>query len=156
MDLVVSAANQDRDGLRQSILDGHLFQRPMILYLPALLPTYCGLIACAALGGAPISPERADGLFPMVKEIARSMPVDLDDTTLSKWLRWLTGVDSFPSTALYKRPEDFDVVGVCAPVATAGAATVHAGWDAVQLGRYYDAMQKLAEHSTRLNRSWAR
>jgi hypothetical protein len=156
IDLVVAAANEDRDRLRESILGGDLFQRPVILFLPSLLPTYCGMLATSALGGAPVSLERTMELFPMVKEIARAMPVDLDGATLSKWLRLSTGVDAFPSPAMYQRPEDFDLVGVCAPMATAGAATVHAGWGTAQLGRYYDAMRKAVEHSARLTASWAR
>jgi hypothetical protein len=140
--------------LQATIVGGALFERPMVLYLPGLLPTYCALLACQALGGELVSPERADELFPTLQQVAFAMPVDLDDATLSKWLRVLTGVEAAPSTAYYKRPEDCDLIRVCAPTAIAGAATLYAHWRPVDLGRYYDALRKVVEHSTRLNPSW--
>ena len=156
VNLVVWAADQDRDRLREAILGGALFQRPMILYLPSVLPTYCAGLALEVLGGEPVSPERADELFPTVHEIATAMPIGLDDATLGKWLRLLVGIDPPPSTAYYKRPADFDLIGVCAPAAIAGAATVHAHWRPADLGRRYDALREILEHSSRLNRSRAR
>jgi hypothetical protein len=81
------------------------------------------------------------------------MPIDLDDATLSKWLRLLTGIDPPPSTAYYRRPADFDLIGVCAPTAIAGAATVRAHWRPADLTRRYDTLRDILEHSSRLNRS---
>ena len=157
VNLVSCAAEGDRNRLREAIVGGALFERPMILYLPNVLPTYCGLLARQALGGEPVSPERAEELFPTVQEVASAMPVDLDDALLSKWVRLLTGIDTAPSPpAYYKRPEDFDLIGVCAPTAIAGAAKLHAHWRPVDLGRYYDALRKVVEHSTRLNPTWER
>jgi hypothetical protein len=156
VNLVSWAADGDRNRLREAIVGGALFERPMILYFPSLLPGYCALLARQALGGEPVSPGRADELFPTVQEVASAMPVDLDDAVLPKWLRLLTGIDPPPSTAYYKRPEDFDLIGVCAPTAIAGAATLHAHWRPADLGRYYDALRKLLEHSARLNPSWER
>jgi hypothetical protein len=156
VNLVSWAADGDRNRLREAIVGGALFERPMILYLPSLLPAFCALLARQALGGEPVSPERADELFPTVQEVASAMPIDLDDAMLSKWLRLVTGIDPPPSTAYYKRPEDFDLIGVCAPTAIAGAATLSAHWRPADLGRYYDAVRKLFEHSARLNPSWER
>ncbi len=156
INLVVWAADQDRERLREAVLGGDLFQRPMILYLPSVLPAYCAGLALEVLGGEPVSPERADELFPIVQEVASAMPVDLDEATLSKWLRLLVGIDPPPSTAYYERPADFDLIGVCAPTAIAGAATVHAHWRPADLGRRYDALRQILEHSARLNRSWSR
>jgi hypothetical protein len=156
INLVVRAADQDHDRLRETILGGALFQRPMILYLPSVLPGYCAGLVCDALGGEPVSPDHAGELFPTVQEVASAMPIDLDDATLSKWLRLLTGIDPPPSTAYYRRPADFDLIGVCAPTAVAGAATLYAHWRPADLTRRYDALRDILEHSSRLNRSWAR
>ncbi len=145
VNLVGWAADQDRERLRDAILGGALFQRPMIVYLPSVLPTYCAALALEVLGGEPVSPEQADELFPAVQEVASAIPIDLDDATLSKWLRLLTGIDPPPSTAYYKRPADFDLIGVCAPTAIAGAATVCAGWRPADLGRRYDTLREILE-----------
>ena len=125
--LVLSAADEDRDALSAAILSGQLFERPNSLYLPNILPTYCGLLSREALDGAPVSEEAVRDFFPEVEAAAQAMPVEIERVTLSMWLRLLAGVD--PSKpAYYRRPEDYDLIGVCAPLAIAGAAARKAQW----------------------------
>ena len=143
--IACAARDGDQARLRELLIDRReLFARGYVHHTTGLSIVFSGLLAMQATG-LPATQAAREAMWPIVLDVARTLPALCDDADLLAWLNQQTdGERAVP----HMRASDLDLRTLCCMVAIEGAAARMRGWSDAYINSGYKVARDTYEHTT--------